>query len=1087
MATLPSPKFKVLRASAGSGKTYALVRHYLSACLGNEDSSYFKHILAITFTNKAADEMKERVIETMKSISTGGDAMVSDLTKELAMSEDALRQKSREVYLKMMTNYGQIAIMTIDKFVNRLVKSFAFDLEFDGDYRIELDDTRIIENAVDELLSEVGTDKQLTMLLETFVEHKVESEASWKVRDDLIKFGKLLFKEDVKPIVNALADVETKVFIDQHTRFLNEYYAAKKATIAAAENAGKLISSNHLNDAFSGNYIPKFFNAIASGTIKEPSATIRAQFAGEKDMCARKEEDHVKSSVAAITPQLTDFFETILAFSEGDSGGIIQLKKTLADHLLQLAVLKQLNDVVGQIQTQSNAFTFADLNQKIQSIVQGNPAPFIYERLGERYHHFLIDEFQDTSVVQWQNFLPLVENALAKANFNLVVGDGKQAIYRWRNGDVRQLQQLPDLIRPEYLEQNSLEEEVFLERENALNRNYSGEVLPDNWRSAVEVVEFNNQLFTHLAKLLPAYQSSIYAEQSQNPKGKDGGWITVEAYAHKSKAELEPDRNARIIELVRKQEEFGYKHKDIAILVRKRSDGSSIAQALLDAKIQTITDESLSLGSHAAPRAVMALMKALSNESNDAAAVEFIQCLCAIRKEFIPHEVFEKYIQLPSERYERSTFNLHQFLEDELPALKVEQLMELTIFEFMNVVCQVLGLTSSYVAYAEALLQMALEHQSQESLGFAGFLEFWETHGQRRSIKVPDTIEGVRVMTVHKSKGLEFPVVISVQSDSKGNQGQRLFPVMLDEAIFGLPSAIVPLSGLKDSWAHAQYMAEMEQSFLDDMNVTYVALTRAENHLHILLEVAENAKGEVNFNAAFKDQLLSQLEGNPYAARIELGAPLQRPEEHEFMEEISVEIDGLHVESNETRLQVGVEFPIHPLEDDQLSPRGMGDEVHRLLESIRVKSDFDRFKRMPWPWQRVSKIEWQSILQTVERVLDLEATQKWFSGEMKVYTERGIIDVSTEVNEETQQPAFDFETEVQAETTPVKKQFRTYQTDRVMISESEVVVLDYKTGKEEKKHLQQVKNYMNLLALEHTQPVKGFLLYTDILKLVEVK
>jgi len=196
------------------------------------------------------------------------------------------------------------------------------------------------------------------MLLETFVEHKVESEASWKVRDDLVKFGKLLFKEDVKPIVNALTNVETKVFIELHHAYLKEYYAAKKLAISAAQQASELLTTNQLESAFSGNYIPKFFSAIAKSKFKEPSATIRAQFAGDKEMCAKKEDEQIKSAVAAITPQLVAYFETILSFSEGELGGIIQLKKTLADHLLQLAVLKQLNDVVGNIQLQSNAFTF---------------------------------------------------------------------------------------------------------------------------------------------------------------------------------------------------------------------------------------------------------------------------------------------------------------------------------------------------------------------------------------------------------------------------------------------------------------------------------------------------------------------------------------------------------------------------------------------------------------------------------------------------------------------------------------------------------------------------------------------------------
>ena len=1057
---LPLPEFKVLRASAGSGKTYALVKHYLKTCLTKDDVSYFKHILAITFTNKAADEMKVRVIETMKGIGNHDekmDSMAADLSAELGIQEPTLRKKAEDIYLRMMTNYGQIGIMTIDKFVNRLVKSFAFDLKFDGDYRIELDDTKLIETAVDELLSKVGEDKLLTELLEKFVEQRVDDEASWKVRDDLVRFGKLLFKEEVKPVLASLEKTESKEFIALHRAFLKAYHDEKKAVILRGEKALKLIQDHQLQDAFSGNFIPKYFLTISKGKLDLPNATVRKQFLGEKDMVAKKETDALKQAVHAITPQLTDYYEGILGFFEGEEGRILQLKKAIANHILQLAVLSKLHELISEIQLQNNAYTFADLNQKIQEVVSDNPAPFIYERLGERYHHFLIDEFQDTSVLQWQNFLPLVENALAKANLNLIVGDGKQAIYRWRNGDVRQLQQLPELIRPAQLEPKSLAEEVFYERQASLQRNYKGEVLPDNWRSAHEVVSFNNTLFDALALNLPSHHKSIYEGQHQNPKGVEGGWVTVQAYHHRTKADLEPDRNERIIALIKEQEDLGYERKDIAILVRKKADGSSIAQALLEANIHTITDESLALGAHPAPQAVIALMKALSNDQDEASAVAFIQCLSAIRPEFVLNEVFEKYIQLPEEKYDKSSFDLKGFIRENMPRLQVDQLLELTLYEFMTLVSQELGLTTKYVAYAEALLQLALEHQSQESLGFAGFIEFWENHGQRKSIKVPDTIQGVRVMTVHKSKGLEFPVVIAVQSASKGGAHQ-LFPVTLDPAIFELPAAIVPLNALKDTWAHAQYEAEKEQAYLDDMNVTYVALTRAEKHLHVLLEVSDKPKGEADFNTHLRDQLKLQVGNDIYSDRIACGKPLPQKKTTNNDTEVGAELTDIHVADNELRLRVGVENPLNPLEDNQLTPRGMGQEVHKLLEKVKVTADFDRFKSMPWPWQQMSKEEWAKVLSTVEAVLQMPECQQWFSKEVEVLNEQELLD----------------------------PQGKSHRPDRVVMSNEELIVIDYKTGKEEKKHLKQVKEYMDLLSTFHKGVIKGFLLYTDTLHVVEM-
>jgi ATP-dependent exoDNAse (exonuclease V) beta subunit len=1041
-----TPRFLVVRASAGSGKTYNLVHYYLSACLMHESDNYFRHILAITFTNKAADEMKQRVIVAMRELAQGEGKHIDRLVSELNLDRETVRRRADRQYRYMMTHYGQIAIMTIDKFVNRLVRNFTRELALDGDFRIELDPKNIIAKAVDNLLNRIGDDEpELTRIVERFVLQRVEDEDSWNIRTELLRFGGLLFKEEIRPVINALDDYEAADFVALHEAYRQEVAAAEAEALKAAKQAIALLESEGLMKAFSSNYVPKFFEKIiAEGVPVGPNNTVRAQFDGEKSFCAAKAPDEVKMRVEQIAPQLTQYFDIVLDTVEGPKGSVIQLKKHLTRSMYPLAVLQQLRGAILDVRAETNAFTFDDLNRTIESLVSNSPAPFIFERIGERYRHFLIDEFQDTSVVQWQNFLPLIENSLATGHFNLVVGDGKQAIYRWRNGDVRQLQQLPQLIGRELTP-------VMVERQQALERNHEGQTLKDNWRSREEVVYFNNTFFEHLKSSLHEDHHSIYTDHDQVVKGEPGGWVTVEAYQGENKEDLLRQRHERIHRLVLENIEHDLSLKDIAILTRSRKEGSAIARFLLDQGIHTITDESLQIGLHAAPLAVIYLMRALNDRDDQQAVVSFMQSAAAIDKRFSNlADLYEHYAVLPRAKDEKGYLRIDHVLKDLLGLEDFRALASRSLYDLTEDLIGLLAIDRSYPAYAEALLQMVLDYQRDESEGLSGFLNFWETDGYRKSISVPDSINGVRVMTVHKSKGLEFPVVISLVTENRSQGHSDLHPVTLDAELFGLPVAVAPLSKLQNTWAHDQYEEEVARQHLDELNIIYVAFTRAAEHLHVLVESGDPSKGKPALHKTVARILGEQLRQDLWSDRAATGAPVKGSLSGEETNEDLILVKEMKRTALHDRLKIGTEKEGFDPVLRRLSAREEGNEIHRLLSSIRHRDEITRLDTIEYPWQRMDKSAWQRILDKVRAVVDLPDARAWFEPE-KAYLERDWMAADGSV----------------------------LRPDRVVVSRGKLIVIDFKTGEPDPKHHQQVQGYMEELFKGQDLPVEGWLLYTD--------
>ena len=1062
-----APRFEVMRASAGSGKTFSLVQQYLSFCLAADSDTYFKHILALTFTNKAADEMKHRVLGAIKELSEGKGGHFETLQEQLSLSESELKDKAARVYLEMLTNYGSLSILTIDKFVNRLVRGFSRELTLDGDFRLAMDQERLVGDAVDDLLSRVGDeDPELTKIMEEYALQRVEDEENWKMRADLVNFGKLLFKEETRPVLAALTELSPSDFLEIRKRYDQEINVARrlvreplKSALDACEQQG--IGASDFTNSNAFNYFTKFLK----GEESPPSNALRVILEGDtgKPLYAKSKMKAYPEKAAIMDdlhPLFTKGYEAIVAYLESPNGRILQLKKVLLKTLYPLAVLQQLNASLEQVRKEQNSFTFSDLNHQLEQLVNVGPAPFIYERVGERYHHFFIDEFQDTSVVQWQNFLPLIENSLANGYANLIVGDGKQAIYRWRNGDVRQLQQLPKLLsRNDHPEQNDWQA--------ALERAYHESFLDKNWRSKENIVSFNNRLFESLQTELSDEHRSIYKHHQQEPKAGEGGWVTVEAFKPPSNQELagDPDgekyeeRHTRILHWIHKNLEEGRSLSDITILVRNRKHGAALSRFLLRKDINTVTEESLKIGKHVAPLSVIYLLQSLLDPQDQGNKVRFLQCFLAYHPELDPTSIFGQYIDLPEDRKGRSAYDLNAFLKDQFEWEDPESLLKLDLYSAIQSILKKLGVLEKYPSYAEALLQLSLQYQIEESGGISGFLEFWEDEAKDKSITIPPNANGVKVMTIHKSKGLQFKVVIALVTVPHKGGHQDLELVELDPEIFNIGVGLATLSGMKDTWAHDQYMMERSTQLLDELNVYYVSLTRAEEHLHVILESAkEPSRGsDPNIGHYFAQHLQDGFEKDIYEEVVEMGHPVKEVEIQES-EVAPVFLDKLEYLDPEGRLKVSVDNPFLRSESDTLTPRALGEEIHRMLSLVNEESDVAALSTLATPWQRMSEEEWGTLIQSVQDILADPQVKGWFNHFEEAHNERELLTADGAV----------------------------MRPDRMVLKDGVWNVIDYKTGAQEEKHISQVEQYVEQLKSMTSQQVEGYLLYTDSKTVVAV-
>jgi ATP-dependent helicase/nuclease subunit A len=824
--------FKIVSSSAGSGKTYTLTKEYLKLVLQNDNAYYFKHILAITFTKAATREMKERILGRLEVFANGGnDPMLRDILYELypeairdpegayVIRERELRQRADRIFKQILHDYSDFAVMTIDSFVQRVVSAFTDELGMPFSFEVEMEAGELLLMAVERLLERTGDDAygDLTDILESFyLEAGQEGRNYHSLPEALAGFANDLLNEQRYAAIVQNAHLSAKDFKKIRRQLVS---AVKKweAQIAKWAEAGQqLILESGLDEKdFAYGTVFKYFKKRTDTveTMVEPGSREKEAFENDKGWLTKTARPFVTETVAGIKAQLVDYYEHIEKVRQENSG-LYHLYQQLIPHLYHLSLLNEIKEEFDRQLRENNRVHISEFNQKILKIVTEDPVPFIYERLGEKFNHILIDEFQDTSKLQFANLLPLIDNSLGYEHFNLAVGDSKQAIYRFRGGDMDQIIALhsKNLDR---LYQSLGDSDLTVERLENIRWHLNDDVLRTNRRSAKEIIEFNNAFFQTVEELYRdefPLSHEVFAQVAQElpPNAKTGGEVQIEFIAADSGEEGEDENDTpamieRTLALIKQAtEQDGFQIGDVSVLCRFKRDAKKIANHLKENGYNIISDDSLSLRFSGVVNLVTAFMRVLVKPDSRLDKYEALYLFFRMILQRIPDAKDNQYIKAAVESQDVRAFygyvnglqsavgNRQSAISNRQSAIGSRQsavgsrqsaienqqsaidnhlnpykLLQISAYELAEKLIQTFGLFELVAErdYLFRFLDVVLEFSTQRGSHLADFLDYWETQKDKISISAPSDPSAVTVQTIHRSKGLEYPVVIIPYAD----------------------------------------------------------------------------------------------------------------------------------------------------------------------------------------------------------------------------------------------------------------------------------------------------------------------------------
>lgn len=1109
-------QFQIYKSSAGSGKTYTLVKEYLKIVL--PDPGNVRHILAITFTNAAAAEMKDRIVSELGSIisldtdpenakATGLVEQIRSEWKEAqrdVLSKQQVIANARKVLKIILHKYSDFSVSTIDSFVHRVIRTFAFDLYLPFHFDVELDAEALLSQATDTLISRVGTEKNLTELLISFILNQADDETDLRIEKMISEMGKTLMDEDGSQAVTSLKDISLDQFLKISVKLKSLVKKFEMKAGAVAREAMGLIEKEGLSagDFFQGSrgiysYFERLAVKVTAGSIT-PNANARKTIDQDKWQSGKAGPAEI-AILQAISPGLKEAFFEIT----GPDDLLIKMYKVylaVGKYIFPVAVLNELERVLEEIKTENVLLHISDFNKKIAEIVAEQPVPFIYERLGERYRHYMIDEFQDTSGLQWQNLLPLVDNALAGGQMSLVVGDGKQAIYRFRNGDVEQFAMLPYLT-PQI---RSVAKPGW---EKNLVANARMNPLKTNYRSKPEIVTFNNRFFNYVKQYLSDDLKTIYDEAEQlSLSSKKGGYAEIrfvdqEYQPHAGMAENDPEETQaalkeeeqdpsyekasleHILEIIGHLRQSGHTLNDITILCRSNREASLVARTLLEKQIPVISSDSLLLNQSDDVNFIIAVLRLLSDPFNQIAAMSVVSYLHKTGLIQTPASLHEclvaagLFYPAPAHKDVPLTAAIEKILSKNGLAFSFSEFFHQNLYDTCETIIRTFFAgkqpPSPFVAFFSDVLY---DYSAKNSLVVNDFLEWWEAGSKNFSLVVPAGINAVQVMTIHKSKGLQFRIVIvpfaSFNLKKTTKKGQWV-DIRLDE-IPELEATWIGLSAkaLQNTPFEALHAREINKSYLDSLNMAYVAFTRAEDKLFILTKKARSYKPEFLhglLHGFLKEEGVWD-DGNPFYSFGTFndipsgGRHLNNEAGTQFPDDSEVPADTAYMPGFKTIISQPwsrvLRMKSHQTErstetggHDSLE---RGNLFHRAMEKIHTGADIGRVLAQMLADGEIDSVRKQEWEKKIGLLIRLPEIAPYFAPGIKIKHEAGIFD---------QHGNF-------------------FRPDRVVLLDNETVVIDYKTGQQYAKHQSQMDSYARLLKQMGYPSVRKFILYLDKDKIV---
>ena len=1047
--------FVVYKSSAGSGKTYTLVLEYLKLVI--KKPKKFRNVLAITFTNKAANEMKERIIGRLKEVAqynsipdfVSTKELLQQLREDTGLEPEEISKNAALVLEYILHDYSDFAISTIDSFVHRVIRSFAFDLNLPLNFEVELNTSELITKAVDILISNVGTDEKLTATLINYIESKTSEDKSWNIENDLVNIAGALTKEDGLLHIEKLKKLNLDDFIEINKQVAVIVKKFENTIVSFASEADKLIKSKNIpHQAFyqgrSG--ISKYFdNLVNKGFDKIIPNSYVSKTVEEDKWYAGKTDAGDKAAIDEIKDDIKNSFYQIEKFVE-DNFGRYTVFTEIRKNLYPLAVLTEIEKVMDDYKSDNNLVLISEFNKRIAEVVLNEPVPFIYERVGQKYKHFLIDEFQDTSVLQWQNLLPLIDNSLAEGNFNMIVGDGKQAIYRWRSGEVEQFIKLPKIYKRN-------DDPVQIERELSLKRNYKPEVLKFNYRSKTDIINFNNDFFSWISAVLPEELKAVYKDVKQKPKKDDiGGFIHIEFHSDENEAENFEDFNLlQIKETIAELQEDSFDLKDIAILCRNNKNASLIASDLLENGINVVSSESLLLGNSAKVRFLIAVVKVLLKPADLISKTEMITFLT--HSGYIDGDVHNSLIRFGLFKNAEKKINFFEELSQHKIELKRSYLLNLQIYDLFEELIRIFGFNNEVDPYIQFFLDAILSDSGSKNLELSELPDWWEDKKEKLSIIVPEGINAVQVMTIHKSKGLQFPVVIYPFAAEKHRKtNDKLWIDFEDEEVPKLKAAIVNTNrSLEETKYASLYSDEEEKSLLDLINLLYVVMTRPAERLYIFAAQPPKKHTPVqSIPKLFKDYLIAkdlwQEEKNVFTFGVKTEKGFITKENL-----LKYELAGFISNPWRNRMLLSLRAPEYWDIEEPVGKQHWGNLIHLILSMIKIPEDAEHV---------IEKLFLDGIIDESEKIEIGEKIKKFLlNPEVGKYFKKGLT--------------------IKTEPEILLPSGKTYRPDRLIFDGESATVIDFKTGKPEPGHKEQVMNYKKIIRQMNYLNIVGVLLYLN--------
>lgn len=1086
---MQSPKFKIYSSSAGSGKTYTLAKEYIKLALKTTSPWYFNHILAVTFTKKASGEMKDRILKYLRQFSStdakdiqDSDGLFQQILLELQeegveINEWELRKRANNTFKHIIHEYANFSVSTIDSFVQRIVAAFTEELGFPFNFEVNLDSEVLLDAAVESLFSKVNTEnfEQITKAIESFAMEKAMDGKSWnKLPDELADFAKSLLSDQFQNQVEAIANLQPADFltIEDNLKDYCEYIEKKIKAIADVASESIENAEIDIEDFYySKNGVGAYFQKLRYTDVFYKANTYVQKALNDNMWYSKTQKPAIKSSIDGISEELRLYLEQIILIHEQEKPKYL-LFKEVTKQLKKLALLSQLKKEIADIQNDTGQIHISEFNRKIMEIVMTEPIPFVYERLGEKYNHILIDEFQDTSTLQWHNFLPLVENSLANGHFNLAVGDAKQSIYRFRGGEMELIVHLhKDNL--EKLVIGNEDNDFLVERYASVRPYLKAENLTTNYRSASEIIKFNNDFFQFikespdneaLAPILPKVYDEFFAQEIP-PNAKSGGHVEVDFLTDGHEDEL---MWGRIQELIKEALLAGYSYDDIAILCRKNKHSRIIANLLKDENIPVISTDSLSLNFSEAVNLTTSMMKVVQNPENALAKYEAIYLFYRVVLERIPNTDDNQIIKQAIESKDINLF--YGLIESQGYALNSFRLQQMALYEIAEKIINTFNLFKHHkeLDFLFRFLDVLIDFQTKKSTHLTDFIQFWEQKKNSISISTPEDQNAITVTSVHKAKGLEFPVVIVPYCNWTMDTGRmsqiwaKLPPEIEFKSNLTTILTDVPLpvtDKLAQTDIKAQYLAEKEKIFMESLNMLYVALTRPTERLYLIVK-----QDAFRFDKTVGNQLYRFVgcpiieKGERHIEIINQGNPKKISNQKEKVN-LVMEIDAVSADkkSNGIKLRSTAErmFDLETFEKS----RDYGNKIHNTFAKIKTIHDVDTALDEGIREGLISESEVNEIKVTLLKIMQLESIKHLF-----------------EVHPDT----------VKNEREIIMPNGRPLRPDRVVRLKDRIVILDYKTGSKSDAHAKQVKQYMNIYQAMGHQKVEGILLYLVGQEVVEV-